>query len=327
MTRPASQNRNVRDLVYAAIVAVPAVLSWCFFRLVRAFLRKAKEKYIQKHPESGCAWQVLDREFVRKPLVLPVIMTGGPRWNTHALIGTLGPISVSDKIELEASPARASAREWFFVVYSYPDNKTVGSVSSLTDTGSEWVDYRVPQPGLYMIGARYYHRTDQAIFPPVRADGIPFAYAKMTEARNEELLTDLAERQNGFYRFLSFYVSPMLRLRGWLPASLVEREYLPVGNPETEFIYGLLRRRERLRFQIATNLLKTHDVYVSMYSKYSFPTVSYELDAASLHSGPVAPVDGFYLVRVQRKKGDRGEGAQAGESIVVTVEQADHAAA
>jgi hypothetical protein len=43
------------------------------------------------------------------------------------------------------------------------------------------------------------------------------------------------------------YVYPMLVLRRHLPAAFVHAEFLPVGNPETRYVYGACRAGHRLR--------------------------------------------------------------------------------
>jgi hypothetical protein len=281
---------------------VPAALSFLLFRLVRSALKKAKLRYISRHPESCKEWQLMNAEFVRKPLVLPLIMTGAPRWNPHALIGTVGPIAVKNTIALHAPTARASAGEWFFVIYSHPDHKTIGSLSSLTDSGAEWEFVSVPRAGQYTIGARYYHPQVSLQFPEIRIDNASMIPSKRGSPDANAFYSELRQRENIFYRSLQYYIYAMLRCRDWFSRDFVQREFLPVGNPETEFVFGPIRAGEPLILNFDPRLFETTDIYVTIYSRCSFPIAWFELTASSLREPCIAQEAGFYLMRMQKKK-------------------------
>ena len=104
-----------------------------------------------------------------------------------------------------------------------------------------------------------------------------------------------------FYLCLHYYVWTMLLYRNFLPARTVERHYLPLGNPDTEFFFGTVRAAEALRIVLKPKVLTSYEVYLTFYSRASFP-VSWQ---ALLHEENVTqPVDRpcSYLVRVRKSR-------------------------
>lgn len=288
--------------LYLALAALPAALSFAWFRLVRALLSAAKARHLARHPESSRQWQIFSRSFVEKPLVLPLIMTSAPRWNPHAVIGTLGPFHVREKIAIDAAAARRSG-EWFFVIYRHPDRQTVGSCSHLNDPGSRWVEFAVPEPGQYALGARYYHPHAALEFPAVQADGGAVGPPLPCAPEVNDFYPRLQLRESLFYRSLAFYVWVLLRGRAHLPAAWVHQEFLPVGNPETHFAFGTFRRGEIPAWSRAVETAgEDLDCFVTLYSRASFPLVWFEVNRRAATPGTPAPTDGFYLVRLQPKK-------------------------
>jgi hypothetical protein len=292
--RPAS-------IPYAAIVAVPALLSYCLFRVLRVALDQVKRRYSARHPASSRQWQILSREFVEKPLVLPLIMTGAPRWNPHAVIGTLGPFFVKDTISLDAKDARGSG-DWFFAVYGHPRREAAGSSSHLNDAGADWIELKVPKAGHYIIGARYYRPRPSVKFPAARLDGVETAAASITTPDVNQFYAELWKRENALYRAMAFYVLILLRCRHRVPERWVVRELIPVGNPETRFVFGVCRRGERLLWRIDRGILDSHDIFLTFYSRGSFPLLWFEIDDVEPTDARVAPSDGFFLARIQPKR-------------------------
>jgi hypothetical protein len=313
------------SIFYAATVAGPALLSYCLFRALRIALDEVKRRYSARHPESSRQWQILSREFVEKPLVLPLIMTGAPRWNPHAVIGTLGPFFVKDTISLDAKDARDSG-EWFFAVYGHPRRETVGTSSHLNDAGADWIELKVPKAGHYIIGARYYRPRPSIRFPVVRLDGIEAAAASITTPDVNQFYTELWKRENALYRAMAFYVRTLLRCRHLVPERWVVRELIPVGNPETRFVFGICRRGERLLWRIARGILDRYDIFLTLYSRGSFPLLWFEIDHVEPSNARIAPSDGFFLARIQPKRSSASSAIRESAEMPLSIEIASSGA-
>jgi len=306
--------------VWLAASVLPALTSFCFFRAMRATLTSIKAAHSALRPESSRKWQVLSGELTEKPLALPFVMTGAPRWNPHAFAGGVGPIFAREAISFDLAAARRSAGEWFFVIYGQPGRETVGSLSSLNTGPADPGVFKVPRPGRYVIGARYYHHAVESTFPAIRADGAPCADARTMLNCSNDFMAGLGRRDGFFYRALAYYIHPMLRARRWLPEKFVRREFLPVGNPETSFRYGICRRGSRLFCHADNSLLQTHHVYVCLYSRSSFPVRWGEAGEAGIAAGLPVDSDGYYLVRIHRKTLDAQPAPDLERSISIEVQ-------
>ncbi len=107
-----------------------AVLSFLFYKLMKFVIGNLNTIYLYFNQGKALQWRVLSAETLKTPLFLPVLMTKGPRWNTHAIIGTVGPFSVNSSMGLDIECANMSAKSWIAVVYSFPYYQTVASISS-----------------------------------------------------------------------------------------------------------------------------------------------------------------------------------------------------
>jgi Family of unknown function (DUF6208) len=255
-------------------------------------------------PQKAARWVLMRRalrwlpvgpEMLNQPLALPVIMTTGPRWNPHAVIATAGPIAVDGLLSIDRAPADASADLWTVVVHEFPNFYPVASAGSSLPVS----EIRV-RPGRYMLALRYYELKDGAELPAVTIDGGRVIPSSQLPNAPNAFYRDLHLRSGFFYRCLHYYVFEMLRLRERLPESFVRREYLPARNPETQFQFGFLRRGERVDLGSAHPLLATHDVYLTIYNRASFP-VCWSKVTDSESASPPAANDGFYLIRANAR--------------------------
>ena len=73
-----------------------ALLSFGFYRANRLLISRLYRRFQSRLGSRATRWRLLNRTTLAMPISLPVLMTTGPRWNTHALIGTLGPLNVVD---------------------------------------------------------------------------------------------------------------------------------------------------------------------------------------------------------------------------------------
>ncbi len=279
-------------------MAPATLLSFCFYQLTRWVAQILAARHLRRKPEQAAGWQMFSKAFIEQPGALPFILTSGPRWNPHAVIATAGPLRIERRLEIEISTARAAAEAWFFVVYSYPDRRTIGTISCLQESEADWQLFTVPAPGQYSIVARFYNPGSSALCPKVRVDGKTTLVEASIPADANAFYSSLKSKTNCVYYCLAFHVYGLLRLQHWLPSSFVERIYLPVGNPETHFEYGAIERGEQLRLLISPRLLETHFIYVTIYSLDSLPLLWYEISEPEHMSAP-CPSRGFYLVRLQ----------------------------
>jgi hypothetical protein len=255
--------------------------------------------HMKKHPEEARAWRVLTKKSLSAPIALPVVMTTAPRWNPHALISTSGPFPVKGEMRIYVESAERSTAFWTIVVYSMPGRKTVASVGSLDGPApGGW--RTVPlRSGEYGLAARYYGWKQEVELPTIEADGIAIVQASRQLSGSNDLYDDLRGRNGLFYRCLHYYVYTMLQFRSHLPAGFVERNYLPVGNPETEFFYGALNRGEILHLELDPAVSRSFGVYLTVYNRASFPILWHSV-AESPHSTIAMTRKASYLVRIHK---------------------------
>lgn len=276
------------------------LMSFMFYRITRFCVQRLIHLNAMMSTAQSHWWRVFCAEEARSPLNLLAVMTSGPRLNTHAIVATVGPLHVKRTLRIHVAAAARSAASWTVVVYTAPGHRTVASVGSLgTPAREPWQAITLP-PGRYRLALRYYQWSGRVELPAVEVDGIEAVPARIVPANVNDFYNDLGKRSNFLYLCLHYYAGTLLRYRALLPRSLVEREYLPVGNPETTFYYGFLSSGEALAVDLDARLLKTHDVYFTLYNRASFPTQWYALTESQHISAP-SVCDGTYLIRVHRR--------------------------
>jgi hypothetical protein len=61
-------------------------------------------------------WDILDATTIHKPLRLLAIMVFGPRWNTHAVVGSTHSFTLAakgtSKLQIRVDTANMSAKAW-----------------------------------------------------------------------------------------------------------------------------------------------------------------------------------------------------------------------
>jgi hypothetical protein len=284
-----------------ALWEVPlAVLSWLFSVLARLVSRGLIVGDAIMHRGQPLRWQLLSAEAIRKPLRLPVVMTIAPRWNPHAVIATIGPLRARHSIGVDARAVADPVGTWTIVAYRFPLNRIVGSLSSRDVRSDDRALILGVEPGTYTLALRYYHSSSKTELPAVVADNIVVAPTeRVPDDLNDRLYQDLPARMSWFYQALHYYVYTMLRLRRYLPRAFIDRELLPVGNPETYFSYGHLPAGRLLHVRVTELLLTSHDVYLTIYGRDSFPLHWQQIVAAE-HTSDSFDRDAFYVVRVHR---------------------------
>jgi hypothetical protein len=302
--------RNPRHpLTLSLLWEIPlALLSFCFFKSVKALVGLLYGLYVRRDRNRATQWQVLSAVVVlNNPIALPVLMTKGPRWNTHAIIGTVGPFAIDKTLSLDLAYLHRSARSWTVVVYRYPDYTTMAQISALEQREATVYDLPLP-PGQYSLGVRYYDCRETVVFPAVELDrrsGVESEHptaapieAHAVSPDTNQFYCQLSQRHNWFYAALHYYIYTLLQLRPWLPEAFVTQEYLPVGNPDTTFFYDYVEAKQSLQIQARPAALQNYDLYFTLYSRSSLPLYYTKIEEA-ITTVPAFEGKGYYLVRVR----------------------------
>jgi Family of unknown function (DUF6208) len=296
-----SKIQNPKSKIGSLVWEIPlAILSFFFYKAMKFLIGNLYTIYLAINKKNASQWRVLSAETLKSPLSLPVLMTKGPRWNTHAIIGTLGPFLVKDTIAIDTESANSSARSWIAVIYSFPGYNTVTSLESeKLDPTDKWASLKL-KPGQYSIGLRYYNRSEKITFPAVKVDERELVAASQIPSNINDFYYDLIQKKSWFYLALHYYIFTILRLRKWLPESFVKNEYLPVGAPDTTFFYGHLWRGQSLQVESDPVFVKNYDIYLTVYDRSSLPLFWSQLEQEKYLTQPIEN-NGFYLIRMRPK--------------------------
>jgi hypothetical protein len=288
------QNLLVRTA--RSICEIPmALLSFSFYKVIRLFMRQFVRLFPAVGREKKNTWRILNAEALQSRLVLPVLMTSAPRWNTHAIIAIGGPWLVNHSICLHFPEVVGASMSW--TVNRVSDHQIVASGNIRNDSSPQTI---VLSPGSYRLTVRCYDCHMAVKLPVIEVDGVETVAATAVPADTNSFYHDLTCHSNLFYLGLHYYVATLLRYRKWLPQSFIEREYLPVGNPQTKFYYGFLHAGESLVITLEPELLQTHNLYFTLYNRASFPISWYPLQEQKHKTIPFQ-ADGTYLIRVHSK--------------------------
>ena len=282
-----------------AIIQAPgALFSWALNRMAKFVYRVATRSITRVDAGATVEWVEWEQSRVSERAVLNYIALFGPRWNPHALLATTRGFRVVRRISLDLDRAIASARSFSVVVY---DHRSTGTIAAFTpfsprdEQGRAYVDL---PPGEYRLGARYYTWTDEPRLPAVWRDGEPLIAERPCSPDGPAYMHGLVARESWFHRWTQRHMLYMLRHPGLFSAERIAAEYLPVGNPETTFRYGLREAGEALRVVVAPSLLERALAMLVCYDEASFPIEWQDLAAGETL---LAPRDhaGHWLVRVQ----------------------------
>jgi hypothetical protein len=277
-----------------------ACLSFLFNKIVKFAIGNLFTVYLALNKKKASQWRVLSAQMIKAPLILPVMMTKGPRWNTHAIIGTLGPFKVKEAIAIDTKTANQSARSWIAVVYSFPVYKTVTSLESeQLKSDSDWHTIKLPA-GRYSLGVRYYNQADKIDYPAIKIDDELFVKPYNIPADINKYYHDLINAKNWFYSSLHYYIFTILKLRNYLPESFVRREYLPLGAPATHFAYNYLDKKQTLEITTASAIIEQFDIYFTLYDRSSLPLTWCIITEPKYTLSP-QNTQGYFLLRIRPK--------------------------
>jgi hypothetical protein len=286
-------------------VEVPlGILSFSLYRAVRALVTWR----VGARVPTDLRWQVLDREFLQRPVNLLAVMARGPRWNTHALIATSGVVRIEDPFTVDVAAAANSAEQWSLEVRSL-NRAMAWVIGTLSVAAGDREATIKTEPGLYTLVMRYYGVRSGAVLPQVRFFPDRLMPSMIVPADALTGYESIRGRLPWLFFALQAYVYPLLCLRRWLPERFVALEFLPVGNPETSFRFGPVERGESLAISVPDSLFETHMVFFTAYNRASFPTLWARVESPMTQV--LCPAQGFWLLRIQ----PRGSAAAADANL------------
>jgi Family of unknown function (DUF6208) len=275
--------------VYWSWEALASVVSFGAFKASRAAF---KRRLASKTAQPG--WRLFDRHNL--PHMIDRLELTGPRWNTHAVIAFTA-LPVEERIELALGVLERSAEAWTLSVYR-DQSVPVYCATGEPATTRSWA----LAPGDYTLVIRYYRPRPGARLPSVIVDG----HALVPEADVPDDVLDfyheLIRYQRPRHRVWHHYVYPMLRARRYLPEAFVRREFLPVGDRGTQFLFDAFEGGAALEVLADRSVLDDFLVYFTAYDRASFPVGWFEVSACARRTRPLAH-DGFWLIRAHPRRG------------------------
>ena len=304
------------------IVELPlCVLSYLFCRAVTQCFLSSYFLYYQTSHRAGVRmdvpttqWQ--DRLYERlggskfDAVQYFVMLLLGPRWNTHTnphslIVRTLVRIS-----DIKVENLVEDGFSWQVVAYGNAlGRETLGRCGPKRGTADKTVTLRVETQaphdsdfGLSLRGYLFNGRTS-APLPRVWLDGaLLTTESKLIRADQMDFNRILRARQQLVHLALQFYVFPLLCFRRFFSEAFVRANYLPVPNPDTQWLYGPVFKGYALRFEFTATVLADHLVFCTVYSRGSMP-VDRLHDIRDGDEIEPADEDGFWALRCVRKDG------------------------
>jgi hypothetical protein len=266
-------------------------LSWLLLHTLSWLIRSALRVGRLIRRPKGSRW-IGFSEVVARPIGIPFLIVTAPRWNCHATIAITDSFQVNNKISLNTESAFQSSVAFSFVLY--PERGPAFSIAS--HLGSRGQVALTLEPGFYRIGARYYGSVEDPIFPEIFADEkvvLESVCLKGETSRYQKQLESIRDRRHWPSAGLHYYVYHMLQWR-FLGEAFLKKEFVPVGNPDTDFEYGVLKAGQELTVERGEEPYPAC-VFVTIYNRHSFPVKWAEVTHSPHHETCLQ--DGFYLIR------------------------------
>jgi hypothetical protein len=159
-------------------------------------------------------------------------------------------------------------------------------------------------PGKYVMAFRYYGPSQQMATPNVYIDGKLFASQvtlPMEKEAYEHILQTIKGKKTIFYFLLHYYVFFVLKHRQRLPESWIRQEFLPVGNPETYFLFDYFPSRSSIDVRCHPLLLDQMLVLLTFFNEASFPEEWIRIENETFQSAELN-YSGAYLIRLIAKQ-------------------------
>lgn len=277
-----------------------AFCSFLFNKLMKFIIGNLYIIYLYFARKNAKIWRIFSSETLKNVLSMPVLMTKAPRWNTHAIIGTLGPIKVRENIGLDLTAIEKSTDTFIGAIYSFPTYQTIENINiNNGKIENNWLIYHLP-PGKYTLGLRYYNTNHDVTFPTVKIDNKNAVNSQEIPLNVNDFYHSLINKKNWFYLALHYYIYTILKYRKDLPESFIRYEFLPVGAPDTEFYYNYLAKNQGLEIIINREVLVNYDVYFTLYDRSSLPLNWCHIKEENYQLSPINN-NGYYLLRVRQK--------------------------
>jgi len=247
----------------------------------------------------------------------------GPRWNTHTNVHSWHvEVVAGTELVFEVENLQLPGFSWQVNFRGGLMQQALIASCAPIPGDPEWLMVKLtPPPGTNVINLQLrpylFDGRDSAPLPFVKLDGKPLEQRTSSsaepiseqtrvvfEAGRLAFNASLAARQKFHHKAMQFHMHSMLALDGSaLSSTFVRSIYLPVGNPETQWIYGLVHEGFALHVKTTAALLKDHLVFCSVYNRASLPTIPSITCDTPEYALPTCPCDGFFAVRIVRKDG------------------------
>ncbi len=242
----------------------------------------------------GFSWSTLTQWLEKSPENLDLMMMIGPRWNCHAVIGLSDVFQVSNSISFYVQDIINSATFWTIVIYSQ-DFKTVKHIGSKDNLNQlEWKKVNL-NPGNYFLGLRYYETDLNITFPAIKVDGklLFTSYdASSEKKRYENYLNSLKKISKIKFLLMHLHAYIYIKHRNKFRDDWIRKHYLPVGNPETHFSYGLVKKGDMLNVEPMEQ--NRGITFISIYNRSSIPVFWAKIENTKSIR---ATCSGTYLIR------------------------------
>lgn len=269
--------------------------SFIFNRLLKGYFRFLFQTLLYK--KDSKSWKLLI-ERLRHPAGIPYAMFNAPRWNTHALIASCGPVVIDSSVYIDTASLSRQCTSWTFIAYKLPNNETSGVLTSIHVDKPQNVICLAS--GRYSLVMRCYQPVYPLILPAIEIDSKRVSIEQRVIKEPVDLYPpEILHRKSLFFSFAHHYLHAAFKSHFAVNMDFIEREYLPVGNPETTYKFGAYNKGQFLTIFLDTQE-KEFLAYITCYNTSSFPVFSDRIDvkANGVYSTPVFDREGTYLLRL-----------------------------
>ena len=281
-----------------------SILSFFCNKLVSSIL---KSKYFWTvtglRDESSYRTEWSNWHDAKRTLVQYERFVWGPRWNTHADLFSswLKTPASSCTFVIDDSLNKA---EWWAINFLDCNLNVLYSINSQMQQST--FDLLFIENKCALVNARVYKPSDGVLLPELlNRDGdillksTHFSQDQL-KCRHEFYHSLFQKRDRFIFKMPMLYVNSLLTLNmPWLD-SFVHKEFLPVGNPTTVFIYGVVKKGNRLIVTTAANAILQGILNITIYNICSIPTL-WDVDIIDQTFETIVQSDGFFLLRYNAK--------------------------
>lgn len=270
-----------------------------------------------KRNQSSTRWvdalhEKLGGEVVDAKVILGALLFG-PRWNTHTNVHSIvvEPGAGNRTPVLEIENLKTEGLSWQVVAYgNHMSRETLNQCGRRNGEGDRIsfpVVTKAPFPTTFSLAIRVYlfGPATSAALPRIWQDGRLLTTDAPTVFTKERLAFNfrLRKHQRLHHLALHYYVFPLLYFRDLFTEYFVRWQYLPVGNPETQWLYGPVLAGYALKFDVDADALEDHLVFCTVYSRASMPTLPCNEIGTSPKTLDTSDEDGYFAMRCVRKDG------------------------